>query len=488
MKKPIHPKLTENIKEIQNLFEGDKTFDLIIHRFMIGGWPAALVFLDGFIKDEMLWVLKALQSTKREDLLPNRLQKVLESHIPYYEVEKLSTIDEAVDWILAGPQVLFLEGEKEAILLDGREWLSRCTEEPPIEKASRGPSDGFVETMIFNLTLIRRRIRDPRLRAEHFQVGTRSKNDLVLAYISDLADPDLVETIRSSLTEIEVDGLPLADKTVEALLSGAKYNFFPKARYTERPDVTAAHLLEGHLAVIVDNSPSVLLLPAPLLSHIQSIEDYRQGALTGSYLKLLRLLSIFLSILLPPVWLLIVKYKEFLPPFFDPVGPGEEVVIPLFIQFALASLGIDMIRVASIHTPEAMATSLGIIGALILGEFAVDVGLFQPEVIFYMAVAAIASFTIVGKEVAVSFRVIRLLIILFTGVGGIYGFLLAMGLFLYMVGSNKSFGVPYLWPIFPFHYRALRAFLLTEPILTLSPERPRFWDAEDEKRLPQDDS
>lgn len=484
MKKKIQKKIDKTVEMIENLFDGEKTFDLIIHRFQIGGSSAALIFLDGFIKDSILWVLKSLQSIEREEILPNRMEKILASHIPYYEVEEISYLDEAVDWILAGTQVLFLEGEDKAIVLDGREWLSRNTEEPPIEKASRGPNDGFVETMLFNLTLIRRRIRDPKLRAEHFQVGDRSRNDVILTYISDLADSHLVDEIRKKLEEIVIDGLPLADKTIEALLSGVRYNFFPKARYTERPDITASHLLEGHVAVIVDNSPSVLLLPAPFLSHIQSMEDYRQGALTGTYLKLLRLFSIILSTLLPPLWLLAVQYREYLPQSLDIIGPREEVVIPLFIQFVLASLGIDMIRMASIHTPEAMATSLGIIGALILGEFAVDIGLFQPEVIFYMAVAAIASFTIVGKEVAVSFRVIRLIILMFTGIAKIYGFLLTMLILVYMIGSNKSFGVPYLWPLFPFNYRALRAFLLTEPILTLSPHRHQYYDGEDDKRLP----
>lgn len=484
MDKKVSRHVRENVKDIKRLFGGDKTFDLIIHNFQVGGYPAALVFLDGFIKDEMLWVLRSLQNTTREELLPNPMKNILERHIPYYEVESVSSLGEAVDWILSGPQVLFLEGEREAIVLDGREWLSRTPEEPPIEKATRGPSDGFVETMLFNLTLIRRRIRDPKLRAEHYQIGERSKNDLALVYMHDLVDMGLVEDIRHKLENIVVDGLPLADKSVEAFLSGTTYSLFPMVRYTERPDIAAAHLLEGHLAVIVDNSPSVLLLPAPLLSHIQSIEDYRQGALTGTYLKLLRLLSILMSTLLPPLWLLIVNYKGYLPPIFDIIGPKGEITIPLYLQFALASLGIDMIRIASIHTPEAMATSLGIIGALILGEFAVEVGLFQPEVIFYMAVAAIASFTIVGKEVAVSLRVYRLVLILFTGMFGVVGFLLPIGALFYLLVKNKSFGVPYLWPLIPFNYQSLRAFLFTEPILTLSPYRPKYWEAEDDKRLP----
>ncbi len=474
------------MKEIENTFGGERTFDLIIHSFKLGGRSAALVFLDGFIKDDMLWVLKSLQQMRREDLAPKAIDSLINKGLPYYELELVDNREELVDWVLSGLQVLLLDGESQAVVIDGRDWPSRTPEEPPIEKSTRGANDGFVETLIFNLTFIRRRIRDPKLRAEIFQLGRRSKNDLVLTYIEDIADPEMVEDIRGRLEAIDIDGLPLADKTVEALLSNSRFNPFPLVRYTERPDVAASHLLEGQLAIIVDNSPSVLLLPAPLLSHIQSIEDYRQGSVTGSYLKLLRLAGLLLSTLLPALWLLLVFYHDYLPEALAFIGPQDQGSISLTLQFILASLGVDMIRIASIHTPEAMATSLGIIGALLLGDFAVQVNLFQPEVILYIAVAAISSFTIVGKELSVSSEIVRIFLILMVGYLRLPGFIIGLVAVHLMLYFTKSFGVPYLWPILPFNYRALLAFILTEPVLTLSPNRPDIWNLKDSRRYPDD--
>lgn len=398
-KHPISRKLKENIEYIDKLFHMPKTFDLVKRDLCIGGKSAVLVFIDGMANGELLAnVLRNLLSIQREDISVDAVKKIMNQHLNAVEVSEVTTLDEGIQELLGGPQLLLLDGEERGIVIDARTWLSRGPDEPEAEKSTRGSNDGFVETMLFNLAAIRRRIRDPQLRAEIVKVGRRSLSDVCICYLEDIANLDLVDQIRSKLEKIEVDGIPLADKNIEEFLVGPTLNPLPRVRGTERPDTVAAHLLEGNVVILADNSPTALLLPAPLLAHTQSMEEYRQSAVTGTYLTLLRFSAIPISLILPALWLLVASHPDYLPKGLKFIGPRETGVLHLGLQFILASIGIDMIWMASIHTPNTLATSLGLIGALMLGEFSVKVGLFSSEVILYLAIAAIANFTIPNYE------------------------------------------------------------------------------------------
>ncbi|MCK4260559.1 MAG: spore germination protein [Halanaerobiales bacterium] len=488
-KQPISKKLQENLAYIDTLFDMPKTFDLIQRNFTIGGKNASLIFIDGLANGELLAeVMKILVKVERDEISVNTLEKLLNQHIIVIETEIVDTLDQGVQELLAGPQLLLLEGERKGILIDARTWMSRSPEEPELEKATRGPADGFVETMLFNVASIRRRIRDPKLRSEVIKVGKRSQTDVALVYIDDIVNQNLVDEIRTKLEAIEVDGIPLADKNIEDFLVGKTLNPLPRVRYTERPDNAAAHILEGHLVVLVDNSPTALTMPAPFLAHIQSLEEYRQSSVVGTYLTFLRMIAMPLSMLLPSLWLLVSLQPEILPESLKFIGPKEVSTINLGLQFILASLGIDLIRMASIHTPNTLATSLGLIGALMLGEFSVKVGLFSSEVIFYMAIAAIASFTIPGYELALVIKLFRLflliLVIYFKVWGLIGGILLILLLFI----TTRSFGVPYFWPIIPFNWQGLKSYMVRSSILAVPSTRPKILKTEDSDRKPQDGS
>lgn len=469
----VYRELEKNLEYIQEKTGGDKTFDLIIRKFEIGGRKAALVFIDGFVDAEILTrVMQSLQGVKREEVCVNFVEKLLLRHIPVVESECNSDLKVGLEEVLSGPQMLLIDGEEQSIIIDSRTWESRAPEEPELEKATRGPADGFAETLIFNIALVRRRIRDPNLRVEPFKVGRRSRTDLAILYLEDVADGDLVEKIRGKLEKINLDGLPLADKTIEELLTGNIWNPFPLIRYTERPDNVAAHLLEGHLAVLVDTSPTAVLLPAPFLSQTQSLEEYRQGTIIGSYLTSLRFISLLISVILPPLWLVLALNRDVLPDFLKFLGPKEVTVIPLALQFILASLGIDILRMASISTPGSLATSLGLIGALFLGEFAVDVGLFVPEVILYIALAAVCTFSIPGFELSLLLQVLRLILLLGVALFNWIGFIVATMAIFFLMVFTKSFGVPYLWPLIPLNFLVLKTFIARQSILTLPEKRP----------------
>ncbi|MFW5981561.1 MAG: spore germination protein, partial [bacterium] len=287
IKKCLSKKLDDNLEKIKEELGADQSFDVLIRTFEIAGKKEGLIFLDGFIKDELIFPMISLMETEREDISVDVIKKIINKRIPYYEVETETGFDEMIDQILSGPQVLLIDGCQEAIIIDGRTWMSRGPEEPELEKSTRGPADGFVETMLFNVNAIRRRIRDRNFRAEVLQIGKRSKNDVALVYLNDIINPDLLQDVKSKLESVEIDALSLGDKTVEDIITGGTINPFPLVRYTERPDNVAAHILEGNLAIIVDNSPTALVLPAPLLSHVQTLEVFRQVTFIGTYLSIL---------------------------------------------------------------------------------------------------------------------------------------------------------------------------------------------------------
>jgi stage V sporulation protein AF len=424
--------------------------------------------LDGFAKDDiMLWIIERLQAITPFEISMNTISKLLKEKIAYIEVDTFKEIEKMEQMVLAGAIGLIIDGEEEGIILDAREYPVRGPEEPDLEKVTRGSRDGLVETIIFNTALIRRRIRDTKLVFELNTVGKRSKTDVVIGYIEDLADEKLVQEIKDRIKEIDVGALVMAEKTLEELLIKKKwYNPLPLARFTERPDVVAAHLMEGHIAIIVDTSPSVMILPATLFHFTQHAEDYYQTPITGTYIRWIRFLGMFSAFLLLPLWLLLVYNKEALPQSLQFLGPKEMGNIPLFIQFILLEFGLDLLRVSSIHTPSALSTSLGIIGGLILSEFAVKIGLFVPEAVVYMALAGIGTFATASVEFAMAIRIFRLFILILTGLFKNIGFAVGILVVFIIAFNTKSFknSKRYTWPLIPFDWKALSHILFRTPI------------------------
>jgi stage V sporulation protein AF len=288
---------------------------------------------------------------------------------------------------------------------------------------------------------------------------------VAIAYIADVTNPDLVDDVRRKLKDIDIDGIPMAERAVEEyIVEGTSLDVIPKVRYTERPDVAALHLLEGHVCLMVDTSPNVMILPTTFWHHVQHAEEYHQTMLVGTFLKVVRLIGIFFSLLLPPVWLVLAMNSHILPEALLFLGPKEPGIIPIAIQFLLAELGLELVRMATIHVPSAQATALGFIGAFMLGEFATKVGLFGNEIVFYIAVAAVGSFATPSVEFAMALRMFRLFLIVVTGLFHLPGFLIAMLIVLLIFVRTKSFGVPYLWPLIPWDWQALKSVLFRLPI------------------------
>lgn len=473
-------KLSKDLKENQEFFDEifgiGKSFDVINRPIKIANRDAILYLVDGFAKDDiMLWIMKTLSEITREDLSTDIEDKLVKRYLNYVEVEakKDDETDLIVTSVLSGAIALFVDGVNKAFVIDARTYPARGPEEPDIERVSRGSRDGFVETLVFNTALIRRRIRDPKLRMELSTVGVRSRSDIVICYIEDLANPELVVSIKDKIDSINIDGIPMAEKSIEELIvPGSYWNPFPKVRYTERPDVAASHILEGHVIIIVDTSPSVIIAPTTYFHHVQHAEEFRQSPSVGVYLRWVRFLGIFASTFILPLWYIFSTQPHLLPASLKFIGPEKIGKIPLLLQIFSAEIGIDLIRMAAVHTPSPLATALGLIAAFMIGDVAISVGLFAPEVILYAAIAAVGTFATPSYELSLANRFIRYAlllgsamgIVLIPAIGGLLGFGATLVAVLVFLGIMKSFNIPYLWPLFPLDFKALADILIRPPI------------------------
>lgn len=451
----------------------EKSFDVVVRRIRVAGRDAALIYLDGFLQPvPTLRILQTLMKLQPDALGQGDARVKLEQElVPYFELMWVKGPQEAIDEILVGQGALVLAGLDQILLLDLRQYPARSVEEPDLERVTRGAREGFTEVGLVNVNLIRRRLRDPHLRVEALKVGVRSKTDVFLLYLEDLAPQTFVDEVRHRLVNIRADALPMGSKNLEEYLSEPKFNPFPKVRYTERPDVAASHLLEGYVVVVTDTSPAAMILPANVWQFTQHAEEYVQAPVVGTYLRWVRFVGIIMSVVLVPLWVALVTDKAILPPWLQWVGPRKPGIVPVWLQLLLLTLGLDIIRMALIHTPTALATSIGLVGAVLLGQFAVEAGLFTSESVLYSALAAIGTFTTPALEFALALRLFQYPLIALSAWLGLIGLVAGLVALVYIMALTKSFFLPYLWPLAPLNGRALARLLLRYPIPAVKQHR-----------------
>lgn len=469
---PVSPRLADNKRLLEEQVGVGISFDLIVREMEVAGKAVFFFYVNGFVKEEsMTEIMKRLSYLDEGQLAPKTVETLLCRFIPHVQVEEKDDMKEIVTIVLAGGSAMFVEGEKAALVIDAKTFPNRGIEEPDLERVVRGSRDGFIEMLLANVTLVRRRIRDPKLRFVTTQVGKRSATDVCIAYIDDIADPDLVQSIRDKLEKTDVDGLAMADKQLEELILGKSWNPYPQVRYSERPDVVSTHLLEGHVVLFVDTSPSAMILPTTLFHLLQHAEEYRQTPVIGSYIRWVRYIGILASIFLLPLWFLLVANPELKPAGLDFLGPTEKAKLPLFLQFFLAELGIDLMRLAAVHTPTPLATAMGLIAAILVGEIAVEVGLFVNEVILYIAIAALGMFATPNYEMSMANRLVRLFLLIAVALFKVPGLVVGSTLVLLYLILHRSFNSPYLWPFIPFNAKAVGVMLIRRPF-TYMKRRP----------------
>ena len=453
-------KVSQNIentrKYIHSILPMGKSFDLIEREFIMGGKKTYMYFIDGFAKDgvlsKMIAFLLGITPEKIKNI--NNASEFAANFIPYVETDVTNDLDQIMQMYLSGATVLIIDGFCDAIVIDARTYPARGVEEPEKEKVLRGSRDGFVETVVFNTALMRRRIKDPNFTAEIVTVGRRSKTDIVLTYIKDLVDEKMLNELKERLQKIDVRSLTMNQESLaECLIRRKWYNPFPKVRYTERPDIAAACVLEGSIALLVDNDPSALLLPSSIFDFIQEADDFYYPPVVGGYMRLIRNLVFFSTLILTPLWLLLIENLDSLPIWLRFIRIAEPNEVAPIVQLLILEVAVDVLRFASVNTPNMMGNSLSIIGALILGDFAIQSGWFVPDTILYMSIVAIASFSQPNIELNYAFKFMRILILILTYFLNIWGFLLGLIVSVVLIATNKTVtGKGYLYPVIPFNY------------------------------------
>jgi stage V sporulation protein AF len=482
---PIPDELDAVLARLENEIGYKTSFDVVVREMTFGERRTAMLCMNGLVKDSLLTdVLMRLTYLEPQDLSVHAFHSFLDLYVPAAQVTKEEDWNSMLTGVLSGGTALFIDGESSVVMIDAKAFPARGPEEPSLEKVVRGSRDGFVETLMVNVSLVRRRLRDPQLRYEIVRVGERTQTDICIAYIEDIVDKELLKSIKDKISMVKIDGLPLADKQLEEATVKRGWNPFPLVRYSERPDTVAAHLLEGYVAVFVDTSPSVMTLPTTYADLMQHAEENRQTPFIGTYLRWVRFIGIFASLFMLPLWLLFVMHPELKPPALEFLGPNKTAKLPLVVQFLLAEIGVDLLRMASVHTPTSLATAMSLVAAILIGDIAVQTGIFVNEVILYMAVAAIGMFATPSYELGLANRIVRLVLIIAVAAFSVPGFVIATTAIMLLLVMERSFNRPYMWPLIPFDLRALWSIIIRQPVL-YNRTRPNNLRAQQRDKMPE---
>ena len=451
---------TANVSLLSSRLRVRESFDIIERHLRVAGEDVCFFYVDGFTKDsEMQRLMQYLLGQK--ELGDARS---LVSTLPYIEVELGGEIERIVTAVLSGQTaVLSSAFPSESVLIDARTYPARTTAEPDTDRVMQGAHDGFVETLVMNTALIRRRIRDARLTMRHFDLGGSSHTDVVLCYMDGVADEGLVRRISAGLERIRPSGVCLGYQSLaESLIRHGWLNPFPKIRLTERPDTASAQLLEGSVLLICDTTPQVMILPTSIFDYLQQTDDFYLPPITGTYLRLVRVLMLILSLAVTPLWYLAVQYSYTLPHYLGFLVPDEPGALPIILQLILVEIAIDGLKIASMNTPDMLSSSLSVVGALLLGDFAVGVGWVCEDVILYMAFIAIAGFAQQNAELGYAIKLVRVATLLLVHLLGAWGLLAGFLLLSLLLLTNVTVTGRhrYLYPLIPFNLRALARLLV----------------------------
>lgn len=454
--------LQEDMAYLNQVLGVDENFDVIYRVVHIGGKEACMYLVDGFCKDDLVQKLLQYFMDLTPDKMPSDMHMLSKQFTPYVEVDIEDKCESLITSLLSGMFLLLIDGYPKALVIDSRTYPSRGVGEPEKDKVLRGSKDGFVETLVSNTALIRRRIRSADLHMEMLSAGESSHTDIVLCYMNDRVDRKFLQEIRGKIQAIKVDSLTMNQESLaECLYQRRWYNPFPKFKYTERPDAAAAQVLEGNIVILVDNSPSAMILPTTIFDVVEEADDYYFPPITGTYLRITRFLISLLTYIVTPTFLLLMNRVEWVPESFSFIVLKEEPNIPLIWQFLILELAIDGLKLAAINTPNMLSTPLSVMAALVLGEFSVNSGWFSPEVMLYMAFVAIANYTQANYELGYALKFLRIMTLLLTQWFGLWGYIAGVVVAVLSICCNRTVSRrSYIYPLIPFDGKKLKSRLI----------------------------
>ena len=447
----IYKDFDATISNINNTLRINESFDLIYRTITIGEKSACLYFIDGFVKDDIMQKLQDYFSGLTKEDMNTDAHSFLKK-LPYVEADMTDSLDSFKTNIFSGVTGLIIDGFDNAILIDCRTYPARGVDEPDKDKVLRGSRDGFVETIVMNAALIRRRIRSENLTIKMMNVGSVSKTDVALCYMDNTVDKKKLKYIEDKINSITVSSLTMNQESLAECLHKKKWlNPFPKFKYSERPDTTASAILEGHIVILVDNSPASMIIPTTFFDVIEEADDYYFPPITATYLRLSRFIITIASLLVTPIYLFLMQNEHLIPEWLSFIKITDDINVPIFLQLIILEIAIDGLKLAAVNTPNMLNTPLSVIAGLILGESAVSSGWFNDSTMLYMAFVAFGNFTHGSFELGYAWKLFRIMLLtliwLFNGWGFIAGIIIIIG----CLFTNKTVtGDSYMYPLFPF--------------------------------------
>lgn len=478
----VQKQIEKNELYMKNEVGAKESFDVDFREVIVLHRKVQIYYINGLVDDVIVvQLLKKLIEVNDDEVSEQHISEIIKNRLINLQVDPHTRMEPVTDELLNGLIVIFIDGEREAYVVDVRQYPGREPEEPDTERVIRGSRDGFTENIISNTALVRRRVKDKGLRNEIVRIGKRSKSDVCVSYIDSIANERLVSLVKERLEKIEIDQLVMADKALIELFFDKKWNPFPIVRFTERPDVAAHHILSGYIILIVDTSPNVIMIPTTYFDHLEHAEEFRQTPAVGTFIRWIRITAVIASIFLLPVWYLFVKEPSLLPEAISFIGPKEFGNVPIGIQIILADVGVEFLRMAAIHTPTPLATALGLIAAVLIGDIAIQVGLFSPEVILYVAISTVGFYVTPSYELSVANKMMKIFILVSTIIFGVNGFLISSTLSIVYLIQLNTLEIPYMWPLTPFNLPAMTRFVIRMPI-SIDKKRPRIVRPKDATR------
>lgn len=463
--------------------------DVIIRKLQLGDGKepnAAVVFVEGIVDS------KAINDFLIESMMKNssiyNIQHIFE--MLSNKVVALGDVKEITDWdmlflsLMSGESIILVDGAKKALSASTRGGEHRSIQEPGSQVTVRGPRDGFTESIRTNTSLIRRRIQNPNLWMENMKIGAVTKTDVSIMYIKGIAKDEIVEEVRNRLKRIEIDSI-LESGYIEQLIEDQSSTTFPTLYHTERPDMVAGNLLEGRIAIIVNGTPFVLIAPAVFIQFFQSVEDYYGRADIATALRFLRILIFFISIIAPAAYIAITTFHQEMIPtqlLVAIAAQREAVPFPAFVEALIMEVAFEILREAGIRMPRAVGSAISIVGALVIGQAAVQAGIVSPAMVIVVAITAIANFATPAFAVAISARLIRFGFMFAAATFGFYGIILGIIILAVHLCSLRSFGVPYLTPMAPLIPANLGDTIVRMP-LWAQKKRPRLFSDDKGNRV-----
>ncbi len=463
----LSPKIDVIISQLQDSVP--KSLDVVIRPIRMGnGQMAASFYIDGLINKEVLGLdfYAPLQAATREGRWS--VEEIRQSVLQVGDIKIIDDLDMIIDLVLQGMTALFVEGETYALVIEMIQWQQRSIDEPNTDNVIRGPREGFVETLRINVSMIRRKIHHKDFIAETVRVGRYSNTDVALVYVSSIVNKDVLAELKRRLKNIDIDAI-LDSGGVEQLIEDKPYSFFPTIGITEKPDITAAKILEGRVALIVDGSPIVLTVPMLFVEGLQSPEDYYSRFYFACFMRIIRVFALLISLFLPAIYIAVVGYdQQMIPISLLQTMLEAEATTPFStgLSVLLISIIYELLRESSVRLPKAVGQAVSIVGAIVLGQAAVTANLISAPVLIVLAVTVTASFCTVAFTDATT--ILRFIFIFFGWTLGLFGVLITMFVLLAYLCSIKTFGVAYLSPLSPFNRQGMKDTALRFPLWKLS--------------------